>query len=144
MVHIKDEGSQFDAPVDVVWKYIQSETDHGEAHKGRRNFQRKAISETTVELSWEQEMEGKWVRSANRLTFFPPVGFAVEPLDGPLVGSKFINYYTPRGNKTEVTVVGEWTSKTIPPAMLEKAVWANLEKLFAEDAAAIKQFQTKR
>ncbi len=144
MVHIKDEGSQFDAPLDVVWKYIQSETDHGSAHTGRRNFQRKPVGETAVELSWEQEMDGKWVKTANRLTFLPPLGFVVEPLEGPLAGSKFVNYYTPKGNKTEVTVVGEWTSKTIPPAMLEKAVWANLEKVFHEDTAGIKQFAAKK
>ncbi len=144
MVHIKDEGSHFDAPLNVVWAYIQSETDHGEAHKGRRNFQRKPISETSVELSWEQEMDGKWVKSANRLTFLPPLGFAVEPLEGPFAGSKFFNYYVPKGNKTEVVVVGEWTSKTIPPAMLEKAVWANLEKVFHEDSDAIKQFASKK
>ena len=144
MVHIKDEGSQFDAPLDVVWKYVQSDIDHGEAHKGRRNFQRKMITPNTVELSWEQETEGNWVKTANRLTFLPPLGFAVEPLEGPLAGSKFVNFYTPKGNKTEVTVVGEWVSKTIPPAMLEKAVWANLEKVFHEDSAGIKQFASKK
>ncbi len=144
MVHIKDEGSHFDVPLDVVWKYVQSDMDHGEAHKGRRNFSRKPISESMVELSWEQEMDGKWVKTANRLTFLPPLGFVVEPLEGPLAGSKFVNYYTPKGNKTEVTVVGEWVSKSIPPAMLEKAVMGNLEKVFAEDSAGIKQFASKK
>lgn len=144
MVFVKDEGSHFDAPIDVVWKYIQSETDHGGAHKGRRNFQRKVLSENTVELSWEQEADGQWLKTANRLTFLPPVGFAVEPLEGPLAGSKFINYYTPKGSRTEVTVVGEWTSKTIPPAMLEKAVWANLEKVFHEDNDGLKAFSAKK
>jgi hypothetical protein len=140
MVHIKDEGSLFDAPLDMVWKYVQSDVDHGEAHKGRRSFQRKPLSENSVELSWEQEMEGKWIKMANRLTFLPPLGFVVEPIEGPLAGSKFVNYYTPKGEKTEVTVVGEWTSKTIPPALLEKAVMANLEKVYHEDSAAIKHF----
>ncbi len=144
MVHIKDEGSIFDAPVDVVWKYVQSDVDHGEAHKGRRNFQRKPVGANSVELSWEQEMEGNWIKTANRLTFLPPLGFVVEPLEGPLAGSKFVNYYTPKGDKTEVTVVGEWTSKTIPAAMLQKAVMMNLEKVFHEDSAGIKQFTAKK
>jgi hypothetical protein len=144
MVHIKDEGSHFDAPLDVVWKYVQSDIEHGSAHKGRRNFQRKPLGESSVELSWEQDVEGNWIKMTNRLTYLPPLGFVVEPLEGPLAGSKFVNYYTPKGSKTEVTVVGEWTSKTIPPAMLEKAVWANLEKVYHEDNDAIKQFASKR
>jgi hypothetical protein len=143
MVHIKDEGSVFDAPVEVVWKYLQSEQEHGDSHKGRRNFSRKEISPTTVELAWEQEMDGKWVRSANRLTMLPPVGFSVEPLEGPLAGSKFYNYYTPKGHKTEVTVVGEYTSKVIPAGQLEQAVLANNEKVFKEDTEGLRAFTSK-
>lgn len=144
MVHLKDEGSVFDAPIEVVWKYLQSEQDHGPSHKGRRNFSRKELGPGAVELSWEQEIDGKWVKSANRLTFLPPVGFSVEPLEGPLAGSKFINYYTPRGNKTEVTVVGEYTSKVIPAAQLEQAVLTNNEKVFKEDTEGLRAFTAKR
>lgn len=144
MVHIKDEGSYFEAPLDMVWKYVQSEQEHGESHKGRRNFSRKEIGPNTVELSWEQEIDGKWVRSANRLTMLPPVGFSVEPLEGPLAGSKFYNYYTPRGNRTEVTVVGEYTSKVIPAAQLEQAVMANNEKVYKEDSEGLRAFVSKR
>jgi hypothetical protein len=144
MVYIKDTGSVFDAPLDTVWKYLQSEDDHGNSHKGRRNFERKSENENTVVLSWEQEMDGKWVKTANRLTFHPPVGFFVEPMEGPMAGSKFFNYYIPKGNQTEVNVVGDWNSKTIPAAHLEKAVWANLEKVYSEDSAGLKEFARKR
>lgn len=144
MVHVKDEGSAFEASVDTVWKYLQSETEHGDAHKGRRNFKRKSLGPNAVELSWEQEVDGKWVKSANRLTMLPPVGFSVEPLEGPLAGSKFYNYYTPKGNRTEVTVVGEYTSKVIPTAQLEQAVLANNEKVFKEDSEGIRAFMMKR
>jgi hypothetical protein len=144
MPFIADWGSVFDAPVDVVWKYIQSETDHGNSHKGRRNFERKAINENTVMLSWEQDMDGKWIRLSNRLTFHPPVGFFVEPLEGPMAGSKFFNYYVPKGNKTEVVVVGEWNSPTIPAPQLEKAVMANLEHVFHEDTVGLMEFSRKK
>jgi hypothetical protein len=144
MVHIKDEGSHFEAPIETIWKYLQSEQDHGPSHKGRRNFSRKELGPGMVELSWEQEIDGKWVKSANRLTFLPPVGFSVEPLEGPLAGSKFYNYYTPKGNRTEVTVVGEYASKTIPAAKIEAAVMANNEKVFKEDTDGIRQFMGKR
>jgi hypothetical protein len=144
MVFIADEGSVFDAPVDVVWKFLQSDTDHGESHKGRRNLERKQINENTLMLSWEQDVGGQWIRLANRLTFHPPVGFFVEPLEGPMAGSKFFNYYVPKGDKTEVVVVGDWNSKMIPPAQLEKAVMENLEKVFHEDSAGLKEFAKKK
>jgi hypothetical protein len=140
MVFVADWGSVFDAPLDVVWKFLQSDEDHGNSHKGRRNFERKTINENTIMLSWEQDVEGTWIRMANRLTFHPPIGFFVEPLEGPMAGSKFFNYYVPKGKQTEVVVVGEWASKTIPPAQLEKAVWANLEKVYHEDSASLKEF----
>jgi hypothetical protein len=143
MVFIADWGSSFDAPVETVWKYLQADQDHGPSHKGRRNFERKSVSDNVVLLNWEQEMDGKWVRMSNRLTFHPPVGFFVEPLEGPMAGSKFFNYYVPKGEKTEVVVVGEWNSKTIPAAQLEKAVWANLEKVYSEDVAGLKDFRHK-
>ncbi len=28
MVYILDEGSEFDAPIDRIWAYLQSETEH--------------------------------------------------------------------------------------------------------------------
>ncbi|HEV2317117.1 MAG TPA: hypothetical protein VGV89_06035 [Thermoplasmata archaeon] len=144
MVHVKDEGSVFDAPIDVVWNYLQSQQDHGQSHKGRRNISRKELAPNMIELSWEQEVNGKWEKSANRLTFLPPVGFSVEPLEGPLAGSKFYNYYTPKGSKTEVTVVGEYASHVIPAAELERAVLANNEKVFKEDIEGLRAFTAKK
>lgn len=144
MVFISDWGSEFDAPIDVVWSYLQSDTDHGNSHKGRRKFDRKQVNENTVMLSWEQDVEGNWIRMSNRLTFHPPIGFFVEPLEGPMAGSKFFNYYVPKGDKTAVVVVGDWTSKMIPVAQLEKAVMANLEKVFHEDTVGIQEFHKKK
>jgi hypothetical protein len=144
MVHVTDLGSEFDAPVEVIWEYLQSDDDHGPSHKGRRNVERKQLSENTVLLNWEQDMEGKWIPMSNRLTFFPPLGFFVEPLAGPMAGSKFFNYYVAKGDKTAVAVVGEWHSKMIPDAQLEKVVMANLEKVFHEDTDGIKHFKLKK
>jgi hypothetical protein len=39
-----------------------------------------------------------------------PLGLVVEALEGPIAGSKFFNYYTPKGNKTGVTVIGDFKS----------------------------------
>jgi len=142
MVHIKDEGSHFDAPIETVWKYVQAE-DHGPAHRSTRNQQMKPLSETSFIVSQEQNMNGQWVKTANRITVFPPVAMSIEVIEGPLAGSKMINVYTPKGGKTGIDVYGEFVSQQIPAAQLEAAVRGNLETVFAEDQAAIKTFAAK-
>jgi hypothetical protein len=138
MVHIKDEGSHFEAPVDVVWKYVQNADLHNETHKSR-NFSMKPLSENSMELAWEQEMPGGWQKIKTRTTMLPPVGLAIEMLEGPMEGSKFFNIYTPAGKSTGITVIGEFSSKTIPSNQLEPVVRGFLDQVFSEDSAAIKQ-----
>jgi hypothetical protein len=140
MVHIKDEGSHFDVPLETVWKYLGAPEDHRESHKSSRNTSVKPINETSFVLSSEQNMDGKWVKVASRITLLPPLGMAIEVLEGPLAGSKMMNVYTPKGAKTGIDVYGEFTSAQIPAAQLEHAVRANLETVFSEDAAALKAF----
>jgi hypothetical protein len=144
MVHIKDEGSHFDAPVETIWKYLQDPTDHGSAHRSTRNQQMKPLTETSFILTQEQNMNGQWVKTSNRITIFPPVAMSIEVLDGPLAGSKMINVYTPKGNKTAIDVYGEFVSSQIPAAQLEPAVRGNLETAFNEDTVGIKAFASKR
>lgn len=144
MVHIKDEGSSFDAPIDVVWKFLQAETEHGQAHKSSRNSQMKPLTDNSFQLTMEHNVNGTWVKVANRITILPPLGMAVEVLEGPMAGSKYMSYYTPKGNKTEVTVVGEFTSKVVPPAQLEGAVRGFLQSMYDEDAPAIKAMASKK
>jgi hypothetical protein len=143
MVHIKDEGSQFDAPLDIVWKYVQNPEDHGRTHNSR-NTQVKPLGENTMELSWEQDLMGTPVKIKSRVTALPPVGLAIEMLEGPMAGSKFFNIYTPRGNKTEVSVIGDFGSKTIPPVQVEPTVRGFLEVVYNEDAAAIRELARRR
>jgi hypothetical protein len=143
MVYIKDEGSQFDGSVETVWKYLQDADKHNATHKSR-SYSVKMLTENAMELSWEMNMDGKWTRIKTRTTVLPPVGVAVEMLEGPMAGSKFFNIYAPAGNKTGITVVGDFTSKTIPPAAIEAAVWGFLEQLFNEDNAAIKALSASR
>jgi hypothetical protein len=143
MVHIKDEGSHFDAPLDTVWKYVQDGETHNATHQSR-NFSMKPLTESAMELSWEMQMDGKWMNIKTRTTVLPPTGLAIEMLEGPMAGSKFFNIYTPAGAKTGITVVGDFTSKSIPAAHLEPAVRAFLEQVFNEDSAAIKAMASKK
>jgi len=144
MVHIKDEGSHFDAPIETVWAFLQSPPDHGPSHKSIRNAQRKVLSENSFVITQEQNMNGQWVNVANRITVHPPLAVVVEVLEGPMAGTKMVNVYTPKGGKTGIDVFGEFVSPHIPAAQLEPAARANLETVFNEDTAAIKEFAAKK
>ncbi len=137
MVHIEDEGSEFDAPVDKVWKLAQSEQFHN--HSFQKNPSTTMEGEHPV-LSYETTTpEGSTIRQRIKLTLVPPLGTILEYLDGDMAGSKAFNYYTPKGKKTGVTVVGEWVSKSIPTDQLKKMVMKNLETAFNEDQVNIKK-----
>lgn len=138
MAHIADQGSHFDAPVDIVWKYLQAGDDHGRAHTTTRNQQMKALSDTSFVLSMERNVNGRWVKESDRISIYPPVAMVIEVLEGPLAGSKMVNIYTPKGNRTAIDVYGDFTSPVVPPNQLEQAVRASLEAAFNEDAPAIK------
>jgi len=143
MVRIVDEGSHFDVPIDVVWKYVQDIEHHGLTHHGPYT-QMKTLTENSTELSWDSEQRGNQVKVRTRVTSLPPLGVAIEILDGPMVGSKFFNIYSPKGEKTEITVIGDFASKTIPPAQLEPAARGFLDTVFNEDSAALKTFNSKK
>ncbi len=131
MVYILDEGSKFKAPLDKVWKLNQSEGLHN--HPSLRNQKAEQQGEHVI-LTYETAMpDGTWVKQKTRTTAYPPLGIVFETLEGPMAGSKSFQYYTPKGNETGVTVVGEFTSKGIPDADLRKAVMAFLETVFNED-----------
>jgi len=141
MARITDqEGSKFDAPLEVLWKYLQHPEAHGSAHKGSRNRAMKPLTDNSFIVSWEQNMNGQWVKIANKITVFPPLGMAIEATEGPMAGSKMFNVYTPHGNKTEVAIFGDMQSATVPAAQLEPMVRGAWEMAFNEDSAGIREF----
>ena len=144
MARINDqEGSEFDAPLETVWKYLQHPEAHGNAHKGSRNRAMKPLTDTSFVVSWEQNMNGNWVKVANRVTVFPPLGMVAEAIEGPMAGSKMFTVYTPHGEKTEVSVFGEMLGAGVPPPQLEPTVRKFWEMAYLEDNAGIREF-TKR
>jgi hypothetical protein len=144
MPHIKDEGSLFDAPLEKIWKYLDSPEDHSRAHKGSRNVQRTKVNDNTFLVSREQNMGGKWVKVSVRITPHAPVGSALEMVEGPMAGSKWFNFYEPKGNRTAVTVVGEFKAASLPPNQVEPAVMAFLQQSFDEDNAALREFKPSK
>lgn len=144
MVRISDEEkSLFDAPLDVVWKYLQHPEAHGNAHRNARNRSMKPLTQDSFVVSWEQNMNGNWVKIANKITVFPPLGMASEQLEGPMAGSRMFTVYTPRGAKTEVSVHGEMQSSSIPANQLEHVVRAAWESAYNEDSEGIRAFAKK-
>lgn len=131
MVFIVDEGSNFKAPIDKIWELNMSEGQH--SHPSLRNQKGEQEGEHVI-LSYETQMpDGSWAKQKVRTTAYPPVGIAFETLEGPMAGSRSFQFYTPKGNETAVTVVGEFVSKGVPDAALKGAVLAFLGTVFDED-----------
>ena len=137
MVFLRDEGGVFDAPLDVVWEFVGSGDGHSHAY-GHRATSRKRDSDGHGTYSWEQDFLGRPERFTMHWHALPPVGIAYEVLAGPFEGSRFMLYYTPQGERTEVTIVGEWVSPTIPAAELRGAVDRFFALEFEQDGAAIR------
>lgn len=138
MVFVKDEGSTFDAPIDVVWKYIFGGLDHDSAHKTTRHPKFEKVSEITIIYASERLLRGKWAPDRMRISMFPPISVVTEWLDGVLAGSKLVYLYTPHGEKTKIDVYGEFTSKTLPASEVEAAAREFLETEFRDDAPAVR------
>jgi len=133
MVFILDEGSEFDAPLDKVWKLNMSEGEH--SHPSLRNSSSEMEGEHPI-LRYETQMpDGSWAKNKVKLTLLPPVGIAFETLEGPTAGSKSLQYYISKGRKTGITVVGEFISPGVPDSALKGAVMKFLETMFKEDQA---------
>ena len=108
MVFIVDEGSEFDAPLEKVWKLSDARArDAAKIHPGGKNYMTDSVNENVAIQSWESDMQGQTVQTKIKVTRYYPLGVAIELLEGAIAGSKFFNYYTPTGNKTGVTGAGD-------------------------------------
>lgn len=137
MVFWTDEGSEFDAPLAGVWAFVGSGDHHSAAH-GHRAWDRRRLPGNAGEYSWEQPFDGRPTRFTMRWTAFPPVGIAYEVLAGPFEGSVFFLYYVPNGDRTGVTVAGEFVSPTLPESELPAALARFFDREFEQDLAAIR------
>jgi hypothetical protein len=138
MVYILDEGSEFDAPIEKIWGYLQSE---GHAHPSMKILKREMPSPNIVELTSEREMNGKKFNTKVRITLYPPFGMVQEHLEGPTAGSKSFSYYTPKGNKTGITVVGDFKAEGMNEEDTKKAILAQMQVSFDEDNANLKNMK---
>jgi len=133
MVHIVDEGSELDMTIEELWEYLPSES-----HKHSAKVISREVQGNVLTLVSERDVGGKAVRSKLRMTMFPPLGVAQEHLEGPTAGSKVFTFYTRKGNKTSVTVVGDYMMAGADDESTRKAVMQMLERSFDEDVATLK------
>jgi hypothetical protein len=140
MVFIIDEGSRFKAPLPRLWQYVQSQEEHN--HPSQLNPKFSMDGERAV-VEFDSKMpDGSLVHHKARSTMLPPLGFFLEYLDGPFAGSRMLNYYTPKGNETGVTVVGEYVSPVIKEEhKVKEMALKSLEIAFGEDSENIRKMK---
>jgi hypothetical protein len=135
MVFILDEGSVFDASVDKIWKYLPSDAHR---HGSMKLVSREMVDGNAVIITAERNFQGKMVRTKVKNTLYPPLGYAQEHLEGPTAGSRAFVYYTPKGNKTSITMVGDFVVSGMDEKGTRDAVMAQLQVTFDEDNANLK------
>ncbi len=138
MVYILDEGSEFDAPLERIWKYVQSDEEH--EHRAMKTISAEMQGENTVVVENEVTLENlPPVRSKIKMTLFPPFGIVQEYLEGPMAGTKAFQYYIPKGNKTGVTVVGDFVGKGMDDDSVRRTTLQLLDLVFNEDNENLKK-----
>ena len=141
MVYILDEGSEFDAPLERIWKYMESDEEH--EHKSVKVISFEMQGENTVVLENEVSLPNMPpVRNKIKMTMFPPFGMVQEYLEGPMAGSKSFQYYIPKGNKTGTTVVGDFVAKGMDDDSVKQVTMQVLDLVFNEDNANLRKLVT--
>ena len=136
MVFYSDEGGQFDAPLEKVWKLEEGNPNH--THTDLQNLKASMQGEHPV-LDFETPTPAGNVKNQIRLTTFAPVGYLLEYTEGPMKGTKLMQFYEPKGNKTRVTVVGDLQSSVMSGDQLKKAMKESLDKAYKEDQQNLKK-----
>ena len=138
MVFILDEGSVFELPFYKLWEYLPSEK-----HSHPVKLISRELSGNVLTITAEREINGKTVRTKLRMTVYPPLGVVQEYLEGPAAGSKAFLYYYPVGNKTGITVVGDFVIAGAPDEeSTRRAVAQMMERSFTEDEAIIQRLNS--
>jgi len=135
VVYIFDEGSVFDAPIDRIWKYLPSDEHR---HSSLKLISREMVNSNTVVITAERSIMGKTVRTKIKNTLYPPFGFVQEHLEGPTAGSRAFVYYVPKGNKTGITIVGDFVLSGMDEKTTRDVVMAQLQVTFDEDNVNLK------
>jgi hypothetical protein len=138
LVYILDEGSVFDAPIDRIWTYVQSDTEHD--HKAIKPVSMEMQGDNVAMLTIDVTMSNMpTTRHKIKSTYYAPFGFVQEYIEGPMTGTKSFQYYIPKGNKTGVTVVGNFVVAGMDDDMTRRIATGFLELAFNEDNENLKK-----
>ncbi len=135
---IRDEGSRFSVPLALVWKYLDLPQEHSRAH-GHTSVHRERTGAYSGRYTWRQPWGPSRVRFTMEWTSFPPLGVAYDVIEGPFKGSTFFLYYVPRGRRTEVSVVGDFVSPSLPARVLRRKVLSFFAREFRQDDRAMRE-----
>ncbi len=133
MVFLLDRGSEFNATLEEVWAFNRAHFEH--PHPSVSNASREQVNETTRIMSYDFRVRGGVIKIRFKSTAHPPVGTIYEYLDGPFAGSKVFQYYIPKGDKTEVVMVGNLVSPNLPDDKLRSLYEDYTQIAFDEDNA---------
>ncbi len=140
MVVVIDRGSRFNFPLDQVWKLLMTHVTKMETIQPQRsNWKCDQVDDHTLIGTFDEVFRGGKTTTKLRFTLFPPLGFAIETLEGPLAGSKWFQYFEAKGDHVEVNVVGDFQSTVVPAPQLEPIVRAFFQTIFDQDLAYLSQ-----
>jgi hypothetical protein len=141
LVHYKSDGI-FDAPIDKLWRYIQSEDDH--KHSFLKSSKVLGMSGNTVTVeneSYSPDGKTTYMSTATH-AMNPPQGMESSIKGGPMDGARWKLTYTPMGDRTKVDMEGDFSPL---PGMDEKVMWKMLDDFFTnafnEDNANLKKMR---
>lgn len=144
VVNVRDEGNILDAPLDVVWQFMEWDG-HGAAHENTaRNFTVRKKTGAEVVCSYETFRGGNWRKITCRARDFPPLGRLVEELEGPYAGTQMVFLYTPVGDRTRLDIIARLVSDVFPEEELERHMLSSFEAAGREDLPYFKDFARKR
>jgi len=134
----------YDAPIDVLWEFMNWEG-HGAAHeKSGRNFTVLEEAPNRVTVAHESFRGGDWRKITSRAVDFPPLGRVVEEIDGPYRGTQMVFLYTPEGRKTRLDIIARFVSDVFDPETLERHMVDSLRSAGAEDGHYLEKFVEAR
>lgn len=115
-----DDTGEFDTPLEKVWKLNEAHgTDNEKIHTKTTNLRMEMIGNREDAITRTTFLRSS--RSGSKYTNAMPLGFLAKMLEGPRAGSKFFNFCEPRGNKTRVTVAGDFKSSVIPEKQIKRS-----------------------
>jgi len=139
LVHVKDDGV-FDEPLDKIWRFLSDDAGHQHSMVKTSKVSDQSDKGMTAEVEVKNP-DGSWRKEIWKMSFNPPKGFGIEITSGLMKGTKHTHTYTPMGNKTKLTVEGEFIGQGMDDATLKKAALMMFEQVFNEDSALLKKFE---